>query len=159
MKQAFFTSAGAESGTPGQGKPAFRPYAASSGVAPEQLAAVARYVRYEPPSPEGDRPPAPAPVRLALLNTPDAGRILCHSVRVDANGRGTGYGFTHVLLDVPGTVDALQAIHSWGSDQWQRGVTGNGGALPDVLYQPVAAVLDDAAFKQFLAGSSNRDLF
>jgi hypothetical protein len=63
-----------------------------------------------------------APVRLALLNTRDAGRLLCHSVYVGKDPMTGRFGnfFSHALLDVPADVDASRAIQTWGSTFWRR---------------------------------------
>ncbi|HMP02226.1 MAG TPA: hypothetical protein PKC45_06975, partial [Gemmatales bacterium] len=116
------------------------------------------------------------------FHTTEGGRVICHSavVRVeDAESSETQdlrrwlageaadlaaapplthYGFSHLLLDVPSTVDAQQVLMSWSSDQWQRSDPGTAAALPEMLYLPVAARLDDAGLAAFMANAAQRDL-
>jgi len=94
-----------------------------------------------------------------LLQTPDAGRFLCHStcLGIDpATGRN-GKFFSHVLLDVPAAFDAQQAIQSWGSPLWQRADQG-GVELPEALSLPVSSTLDDQELARFLGQPAQRDL-
>lgn len=136
--------------------------AASPGLSAERLEAAVRYAGYASPEPgPAGLPFAAAPIRLALLHTADAGRLLCHStcLGVDpATGRN-GQFFSHVLLDVPATLDAQQAIHTWGSQLWQRADNGGGAVLPEALYLPVSSVLGDQQLTQFLRQPAQRDLF
>lgn len=156
MKQLYVTSEAATKNGP---TPESRVRAASPGLAPERLAAVRRYAGYASPSREvlGE---AAAPVRLALLTTPDAGRFVCHStcLGIDPATGKNGHYFSHLLLDVPPTLDAQQAIQSWGSRLWQRGDHGGGSELPEALYLPVSSTLGDAELKEFLKPPANRDL-
>lgn len=126
--------------------------AATTGLRPDELQLALGFANYAPPpgrAPETDRP---LPVRLALLNTPTAGRVLTH---VTPNG---GTYFAHTLLDVPATADAQLAIQTWGSPMWQRHEPLSGNDLPDLPYLPVADVLDDAALKDWLDAPARRDL-
>lgn len=133
--------------TPAPGKslrlPAVR--ASSAGVRPDTLHAVLPHSFYTPPT---DRPAA---ARLALLNTP-SGRVLTHAVP-----HADGF-FAHTLLNVPDTADALLAIQTWGSPQWQRTPPESGTDLPELPYLPVADVLDDAGLKGWLEAAYHREL-
>ncbi len=119
--------------------------ASSAGVRPDALHAVLPHSVY---TPSADRPTA---ARLALLNTPH-GRVLTHAVP-----HADGF-FAHTLLNVPDTADALLAIQTWGSPQWQRTPPESGGELPELPYLPVADVLDDAGLKAWLGTTDHREL-
>ncbi len=143
MKQLYFTSWEAAGGRQA------RLRAASVGLPGERLQAAARYAGYDAP-PQGSAAP---PVRLAWLQTPDAGRLLCHSTG------GAGPFFSHLLVDVPTTLDAHQAILTWGSRLWQRHDHGGNAELPDALYLPVSSELGDESLTRFLEHPARRDLF
>lgn len=147
----------------------------------DRFAAAEAYARFWPLQPD-DGAPSFRPERLALFHTSDAGRLICHSVLASTDGMGSLdvheirrkllgeqaedaretplplYGFSHVLLDVPSTVDPQQVILSWASEQWQRVDHGSSAALQEMLFLPVAARLDDAGLTQFLADAAHRDL-
>lgn len=153
MKQLYTAGAlpGSANTAPGRpGAPAFK--AASQGLRPEDVRAALPYTAYAPPPSRPEETPRPLPVRLALLNTPAAGRMLAH---VAPNG---GTYFAHALLNVPATADAQLAIQTWGSPMWQRHDPDTGGELPELPYLPVADVLDDAALRNWLAEPGRRDL-
>ncbi|MCU0704378.1 MAG: hypothetical protein MUF18_10420 [Fimbriiglobus sp.] len=118
--------------------------ATSAGVRPEALHAVLPHSLF---TPTPTRPSA----RLALLKTPQ-GRLLTHAVPHD------GGFFAHTLLNVPDTADALLAVQTWGSPQWQRTPPEGGSELPELPYLPVADVLDDAGLKEWLSDSYHREL-
>jgi hypothetical protein len=122
--------------------------ARSAGLGADEAAAALDLVGYAPPA-VADRPP---PVRLALLHTPGAGRVLAHVAP-----RTGGY-FTHALLNVPTTADAQSAIQTWGSPLWQRQDPDSAADLPDLPYLPVADVLDDILLKKWLDAPPHRDL-
>jgi hypothetical protein len=151
MKQLY--SAGALPGSAAAsrpGPPAFK--AASQGLRPEDVRAALPYTAYAPPPARPEEQARPLPVRLALLNTPVAGRMLTH---VAPNG---GTYFAHALLNVPATADAQLAIQTWGSPLWQRHEPDTAGELPELPYLPVADVLDDAALKAWLAEPGRPEL-
>lgn len=133
----------------------FRPCAASSGVTNEQLSALTPLVRYQPPSHANGT----APVSLALLHTPTIGRVLSHGTQAPAADGLPSHCFTHVLLDVPATLDAHQAIQTWGSDQWQKSAADGLGELSDALIPPVSVELDDASLTSFLSDEKHRECF
>src|SRR5262249_23150467 len=86
--------------------------------------------------------------------------LLCHStcLGIDPATGKNGHFFTHLLLDVPNTLDAQQAIQSWGSHLWQRTDPGGSAELPEALYLPVSSALGDAELHRFLTQPANRDL-
>src|SRR5205823_1267388 len=65
---------------------------------------------------------------------------------------------SHLLLDVPATLDAQHAIQSWGSPLWQRADYGGGAELPEALYLPVSPTLGDAELAEFLSPPAHREL-
>lgn len=161
MKQVYFSNTTTGKAAP-RGNSEVQVRGASTGLAERHLAAAARYANYAAPA----MPPGAAvgylpPVRLAWLDTPDAGRLLCHStcLGIDpATGRN-GHFFSHVLIDVPGTLDAQHAIQTWGSHLWQRVDHSGAAALPEPLYLPVSSALGDARLQEFLTQPANRELF
>src|SRR5262249_17758963 len=68
-------------------------------------------------------------------------------------------GLTHVLLDLPTMVDPQQALHSWGSDQWQSHDLPPMSEMGDALFVPVSAQLGDEALAKFLKETAGRELF
>src|SRR4051812_4966883 len=95
MKQVYYCRC-----EPGRGLVAGvgpQPRAASAGVPLDRLNAARAFAAAGPTG--FDEPP----IRLALLDTP-RGRVLCH-----AAGAGDE-AFTHLLLDVPDTLDADHAV-------------------------------------------------
>ena len=148
MKQLYSVGPLPDSASPpGDGRPTARPAstfkAASPGLRPEEVQSALSQTAYTPP-PRGGENPGPLPVRLALLQTGTAGRVLAH---VAPNG---GTYFAHTLLNVPATADAQLAIQTWGSPLWQRHEPDTAGELPDLPYLPVADVLDDETLCEWL---------
>lgn len=147
-----------------------RPCAASAGVSYEELSALIPLVGYEPPGPDnhanqngsglnGSLSQKKAPVSLALLQTQAAGRVLSHGTLAPASEGVPSHSFTHVLLDVPTTLDAHQAIQTWGSEQWQCSAADGLGQLSDSLFPPVSDELDDKTFTLFLKETQTKELF
>lgn len=132
-----------------------RPCAASVGVSYEQLVALSPVVGYQPPSHLHGK----APTNLALLQTTAAGRLLCHGALAPAANGVPSHSFTHVLLDIPSTLDAHQAIQAWGSSQWQQSAAEGLGQLSDALIPPVSVELNDQALTSFLAEEKQKHLF
>ncbi len=174
MRQAYFiTTLGTESGV--SGEPICRLRAASSPVPADQYQSLSNWVKFQPPLPASSG--SSAQTRLALIQTPDYGRLVCHAVVAVADGvsshpppadqspangiplpPGQAYGFSHVFMEVPATTDAQQVITSWESELWQRRDPGGSNLLPDALFLPTASVLDDAALTRFLQEEEHREL-
>jgi len=161
MKQLFFTAC--KEGMSVSGRSGFQVRAASAGLSSDRLQAVQRYAAYRLPvgmSPETR--PADAPVRLALLETPELGRILCHGVHIGEDPTTGRFGnfFTHVLLDVPAALDSLRAVRSWGSAFWQSKDSSGPTQLPDT--EPVevrdGGRLTEAQLTSFLQQPAKADL-
>ena len=165
-----FSSAGKGQGDGAEPKSGFHVRAASAGVEPFCLRAAAGYAGYALPPGLTAENAAKPPVRLALLSTSEAGRILCHcswigktSSKAADFGEGmevedgrNGNFFAHLLLDVPPTLDVQHAIQTWGSPLWQREDDGGGTELPEMLSLPVADKLNDAALTKYLDHPSHR---
>jgi hypothetical protein len=130
--------------------PAFR--AASRGLGAEDLQAALPYTGYSLPATWNGETAGPPPVRLALLQTPSAGRMLTH---VAPNG---GTYFAHALLNIPSTADAQLAIRTWGSPRWQRHEPDDAAELPELPYLPVADLLDDDALRTWLEEPARRTM-
>ena len=153
MKQVFAagTAAPDTAGPRRPDRPAVRGITLGADAA--EVSAALATAGYAPPPAHAAGSDAPLPVRLALLNTPAAGRVLTH-VAPDAAG---GY-FAHALLHVPASADAQLAIQTWGSTHWQRAEPEGTADLPEMPYLPVADVLDDAALKEWLAVPARREV-
>jgi hypothetical protein len=128
--------------------PAFK--AASRGLRAEDVQSALAHTGYALSSAWAGEADGPLPVRLALLQTPSAGRMLAH---VAPNG---GTYFAHALLHVPTTADAQLAIRTWGSPRWQRHDPETAGELPDLPYLPVSDQLDDGALRTWLEDPAHR---
>ena len=122
VKQLYYTSC--EAGKSVGGSSGFQVRAASFGLSPDRIRAALRYVGYSlPPTMEPtESTAATAPVRLALLDTPDVGRLLCQSRYVGKDPTTGRYGnfFTHLLFDVPDELDGGRAILCWGNSFWRH---------------------------------------
>src|SRR5262249_7173991 len=97
MKQLFYTAC--KEGQSVSGRSGFQVRAVSPGLSVAQLEAAVRYAGYKLPrgmSPETR--PDEAPVRLALLQTEELGRILCHGAYVGKDPTTDRFGnfFTHL---------------------------------------------------------------
>lgn len=137
------TATSANARMPGVGPlPSFK--AASRGVLPEEVQAALSNTQYLPPPAWKGEPAGPLPVKLALIQTPLAGRMLTH---VTPNG---GTYFAHALLNIPSTADAQLAIKTWKSPHWQRHENATAGELPELPYLPVADFLDDDTLRIWL---------
>lgn len=159
MKQLYFTNTDQNSVG---GRTAVQVRGMSPGLESRRVEAAARYAGYAAPVVQVEHATAYVPpVRLAWLETPDAGRLLCHStcLGIDPATGKNGHFFSHVLLEVPPTLDAQHAIQTWGSQLWQRADHAGSGPLPEALYLPVSSALGDARLQEFLEQPANRDLF
>lgn len=132
-----------------------RPCAASAGISYDQLASLSSLVGYHPPTHANGQ----APTSLALLQTPATGRLLSHGTLAPASNGVPSHSFTHVLIDVPSTLDAHQAIQTWGSDQWQCSAADGLGQLSDALIPPVSVELNDNYLTEFLKNPKQKELF
>lgn len=139
MKQLYYTSC--IRGRSVGGGDGFQIRAASKSLNGEQARAAVRHAEYSLPTAAfgqltGESPAdvGRAPVRLALLEAAEAGRVLCHSVCAGLEptfGR-SGNLFSHVLLALPPACDAGWAVGLWGSGFWRRADGDFGTDLPDV---------------------------
>src|SRR5947209_15834854 len=98
MKQFYYTACKESQSV--NGRSGFQVRAVTGGLSAAQLEAAVRYAGYQ--LPKGMNPetrPDQAPVRLALLQTKELGRILCHSVYVGKDPTTERFGnyFSHIL--------------------------------------------------------------
>ncbi|MFO0798596.1 MAG: hypothetical protein U0804_14065 [Gemmataceae bacterium] len=115
MEQLYSTGQLAVPTSPGPGghlaalgdRPTFK--AASRGLRAEDVQSALAHTGYALSAAWAAETNGPPPVRLALLQTPSAGRMLAH---VAPNN---GAYFAHALLHVPATADAQLAIRTWGA--------------------------------------------
>lgn len=138
------------SNDPSAGIPSVR--AVTTGVSPEEIASVLPLAGYRPPPGRPTESDSPLPVRLALLQSATAGRVLAHVAPL-----GDKF-FAHAVLQVPTTADAQLAIQTWGSLSWHREDVPVYGDLPELPYLPVADVLDDAVIQEWLKTAKHREL-
>lgn len=159
MKQLYYTSC--RTGKSVSGSSGFQVRAVSPDLPADRLRAAIAYVGYSLPVNvmPSDTTVATAPVRLALLNTRDAGRLLCHSAYVGKDPMTGRFGnfFSHALLDVPAGVDAGQAIQTWGSNFWRRCDDDEGPNLGEVQELPAHGALKQTLVR-FLASEPNRQM-
>ncbi len=122
MKQIYYTSC--RLGHSVNGQSGYQVRAVTPGLEYPQLRAAIVYAGYKPPDSVAPTAEAiaTAPLRLALIESPDLGRILLHSAYVGREGTGTRFGnfFTHLILNLPHTVTARDAARLWGSPFWQN---------------------------------------
>ena len=161
MKQVLYTSC--EAGKSLGGDEGFQVRAASAGIGPERIRAAVPYMAYGLPVQLHPLQLAPAssPVRLAFLNTPALGPILCHSVSagLDPSAHRPGNFFSHLLIDAPPTLIAEAAIKTWGSDSWRQADGPFDVTLPDIEEINAAEALTDEALQQFLSSECGQKVF
>jgi hypothetical protein len=157
MKQLYYTSC--RTGKSVGGSSGFQVRAVSADLPSDRVRAAIAYVGYSLPATimPTEKTVATAPVRLALLNTRDAGRLLCHSAYVGQDPMTGRFGnfFSHALLDVPDALDATQAIQTWGSAFWHRCDDDGDTCLKDVSKVPADMVLQ-TELARFLAEPPGR---
>lgn len=159
MNQLYFTSCRQHRSLNGQS--GFQVRAASAGFDPTRLRAATSYVGYKLPD---DFPPAEdavrrAPLRLALLDTPELGRVLVHSRYVGQEGQGTRGGnfFTHLVADLPPEFSSRDAAGLWGSPFWREADGDDiGVSLPEPVL-PFGAKPADFDAADFVADPARRD--
>ena len=162
MKQLYHTSC--KKGQSVSGNSGFQVRAVTDGVPDGRARAMLPFVGYEIPLAELDRTrlPEAAPVRLALFEAPNAGRIIVHGVYVGPDpttGRDGNY-FSHLLCDVPDTVDAAQVLSTWGSEFWRtRDDDDIGTKLDDIQSLPSDGRLNEDRLTGLLQESRNQDMF
>ena len=121
LNQLYFTSCRQHRSLNGQS--GFQIRAASPGFQPARLRAATAYVGYKLPDafPLTADTVSKAPVRFALLDTPELGRILLQSVYVGQEGQGTRGGnfFTHLITDLSAGCDTINMIGLWRSHFWR----------------------------------------
>jgi hypothetical protein len=161
MKQLYYTSC--RLGHSLNGQSGFQVRAATPGLDNAHVRAAVAYVGYKPPDslPPTEDAVAGAPVRLALLQTPDLGRILLHSVYVGREGQGTRFGnfFSHLLLDVPPGLTAREAVRLWQSPFWQRRDADDFGKnLPDANSPLPPGDAPDFDLRRLLADKRPQDM-
>ena len=161
MKQVLYTSC--EAGKSLGGDEGFQVRAASAGIGPERIRAAVPYMAYGLPVQLHPLQLAPAasPVRLAFLNTPALGPVLCHSISagVDPSTHRPGNFFSHLLTDLPPALTAGAAIRTWGSDSWRQSDGAFDVTLPDIEDIHTGEALTDGALKQFLSSERGQKVF
>jgi hypothetical protein len=158
MKQLYFTSCLAGRSLSGQS--GFKVRAVSSGIDSTRIDAAVKFTGYELHSSvaANESTVRVAPIRLALIDTPEIGRIFlrsCYVGKDPVTGRFANF-FTHLLLDVPESIDGPQAIGCWGSPFW-RSVDGDFGLdLPEVREVPRVNELNEETLAGFLGDELSR---
>jgi hypothetical protein len=159
MKQLYYTSCVA--GKSVGGGSGFQVRAASAGIGPDRARAVVGIAGYALPAGfPSSSAPEDAPVRLAFLDVPGAGRVLCHGCYAGKDTTTGRYGnfFSHAVFDLPEGFDARAAIATWDGPSWRRTDGDYDTELPDLANLAPAGKVDDAALTRFLATESGRRL-
>lgn len=160
MKQLYYTSC--RSGKSLGGSSGFQIRAISSDIPPERLRASISYIGYSLPVDiiPNEKTYLTSQIRLAFLDTPDAGKLLCHSVYIGKDPMTGRFGnfFSHVLLNIPENVHAIDAIQSWDSDFWKRNDSDTNTNLDDVLILPEGNISENDFYK-FIENEANKDMF
>jgi hypothetical protein len=160
MKQLFYTSCRA--GFSVSGNSGFQVRAVSPSMTADEVRAAVPYASYALPSdvrPDEDTRHT-APVRLAFLDTPNLGRVICHAQYVgqDPTTKRFGNFFSHVLVDLPAEVDVRAVIQTWGAGFWRRDDDDGPAELPEISDLPPEGILDGSILESFLADESHREL-
>jgi hypothetical protein len=172
MQQLTWTSC--QPGRSVTGASGFQVRAASRGLTPERLDQASRHVSYRlPPGIPPETTACSAPVRLALLQAPDLGRFLVHSVSGEADaatGRLGNY-FSHLVLDLSErmlagdnqpALDLATVLRSWRGPFWQTKDDPAASAVLPVV-EPAdllpGSSIHDEALVFFLQRPAGRDLF
>ncbi|MCG8584876.1 MAG: hypothetical protein MI757_09215 [Pirellulales bacterium] len=160
MQQLFYTSCRA--GQSVSGSSGFQVRAKGPSITGDKLRAAIAYAGYALPvtmQPD-DNTWQTAPVRLAMLDTQDVGRIVCRSVYVGKDPETGRYGnfFTHMLLDVPEDMSAGRVMQSWESLAWQGSDDGGPTELPDLQRLPKNGTLDHSALSTLLQDEMQTEL-
>ncbi|MCS7306484.1 MAG: hypothetical protein NZ602_15415 [Thermoguttaceae bacterium] len=161
MKQLFYTSC--QQGKSWTGKEGFQVRAASAGLGGERLLQAVRYMGYQ--LPQNGRNPLESfhylPVRLAFLQTPDLGYVLCHSVSagVDPTTHRPGNFFSHLLLELPPEFSPAKAIQTWGSPFWQKTDGPFDILLPEIDTIEPGNLLTEERLRQFLLSEQRQAMF
>ncbi|MEI8372633.1 MAG: hypothetical protein WCJ35_07345 [Planctomycetota bacterium] len=160
MQQLYYTSC--RTGRSVGGNSGFHVRAMSPGLSSETVRAAIRYASYFLPTDTvlGAETTATAPIRLALLDTPDVGRIICHSVYLGKDPLTGRYGnfFSHILLDVPPKLQAGRVIGAWKNDFWKISDDDGETDLPDMTRWPQPPALDFRRMAAFASIEMNRKL-
>ncbi|MCG8649740.1 MAG: hypothetical protein MI861_07900, partial [Pirellulales bacterium] len=161
MKQLYYTSC--KEGKSVSGRSGFEVRAHSAGIDPAVLVAAIRYAGYvvDPELLTDQDFTSEKSLRLACLQTPELGRIICHSLYLgtdETTGR-QGNFFSHLLLDLPDSVSPADAIRCWGQDFWQTRDGDFALELAEVDKLPNGSASMEAQFFECLRDPAFRDVF
>lgn len=160
MKQLYYTSC--RTGKSVGGSSGFQIRASSPNVAPDRLKATISYVGYALPQNviPTEQTCLTSPVRLAFLDTPDAGKILCHGVYIGKDPMTGRFGnfYSHTLLNLPDGFQAEEAIRTWRSDFWKKSDDDKSSALEDIDSLPDGDI-SITQFIKFISDEANKKMF
>ncbi|MSP34075.1 MAG: hypothetical protein EXR06_04155, partial [Rickettsiales bacterium] len=160
MKQIYYTSC--RTGKSVGGSSGFQIRASSPNVAPDRLKATISYVGYALPQNviPTEQTCLTSPVRLAFLDTPDAGKILCHGVYIGKDPMTGRFGnfYSHTLLNLPDGFQAEEAIRTWLSDFWKKSDDDKGSTLEDIDSLPDGDI-SVTQFIKFISDETNKKMF
>ena len=160
MKQIYYTSC--RTGKSVGGSSGFQIRASSLNVAPDRLKATISYVGYALPQNviPTEQTCLTSPVRLAFLDTPDAGKILCHGVYIGKDPMTGRFGnfYSHTLLNLPDGFQSEEAIRTWLSDFWKKSDDDKGSTLEDIDSLPDGDI-SVTQFIKFISDEANKKMF
>jgi len=159
MKQLYYTSCRPGKSVSGCG--GFQIRSVTPALGPEQRRSAIRHAGYQMPANMLDAATlADMPLRLALLDTPELGRVLYHTTYVgkDPSTGREGNVFSHVLIGVPATVTARSAILTLGNGDWICADGDFPTELPEIDRLSKADRWNDSGAVEFLAEEHHRTL-
>ena len=161
MKQLYYTSC--RTGKSVNGSSGFQIRAVSPNLPPDLLRSAVGYVGYALPSNvmPSDSTAAKAPIRLALLNTPSNGRLLCHAVYIGKDPMTGRFGnfFSHTLFEIPEEFEAIHAIQTWKSAFWKTSDDGDLNTLPEVESFPRGNLMTETNLVKLINNEKLKEMF
>jgi hypothetical protein len=161
VKQLYYTSC--KTGKSVNGNSGFQIRAVSPNLPPDILRSAVGYVGYALPSNvmPTDSTAAKAPIRLALLNTPSSGRLLCHAVYIGKDPMTGRFGnfFSHSLFEIPEEFEAIHAIQTWKSAFWKTSDDDDLNTLPEVESFPRGNLMTETNLVKLINNEKLKEMF
>ncbi|MSU54545.1 MAG: hypothetical protein EXS48_01750 [Candidatus Staskawiczbacteria bacterium] len=160
MMQIYYTSC--RTGKSVGGSSGFQIRASSPNLPLDRLRSAIAYVGYSlPPSViPTEKTYLTSPVRLAFLDTPDAGKLLCHGVYIGKDPMTGRFGnfFSHTLLNFPDNFQASEAIQTWGNRNWKKNDDDGNSNLEEIDF-PADCQITIKEFTTFIKEETNKQMF
>jgi len=161
MKQLYYTSC--ITGKSVNGNSGFQIRAVSPNLPPDILRSAVSYVGYALPSNvmPSDSTATKAPIRLALLNTPSSGRLLCHAVYIGKDPMTGRFGnfFSHTVFEIPEEFEAIHAIQTWKSSFWKTSDDDGKNTLPAIEDIQPGRIMTENHFLKLMDHKKGREMF